>query len=399
MRIVFVAPRFHTNQLGVVQTLRAFGNWMEFHVTAVGATEDHSVLAPIEFAPGGLSKLLRKVVRKKDPLGVMTFPPILSYLRYLKSCNPDLVIVRNPSRYFSIIAAICARIVGAKVVIYTQTPLYFRYSLPKRLGRGFLLWALDAAWMTPVVGERGEYKKPWRSYYLPFVVSARNDLDSENSAPTRNGECVANILMVAKYQPRKNHALLLEALARLRMSINFELTLIGQCVSAAEMAVMEGIIGLVEKLGLSRSVRFVVNVNPDDMAGYYQRADLFVLPSSYESASISVLEAIANGTPAVCSSTCGTRFYIVEGVTGATFCDQSLQSLTAVLGGILSDWPRMGQMKVDCRTSARDCFSPEVYIRHFRSMLRERWGMDVNLEASSDVSKSLAVLAPGEEAG
>ena len=63
------------------------------------------------------------------------------------------------------------------------------------------------------------------------------------------------------------------------------------------------------------------------MASYYQNSDLFILPATEEPASISVLESIGMGTPAICSDTNGTRFYLTENKFGLTFVDNDIESL------------------------------------------------------------------------
>jgi hypothetical protein len=46
MRILFVAPRYHTNQVEIVRTLLACGHQVWFHAATIGPTENHLAVVP-----------------------------------------------------------------------------------------------------------------------------------------------------------------------------------------------------------------------------------------------------------------------------------------------------------------------------------------------------------------
>ena len=46
MNILFVAPRFHTNQFELVKSLISEGHKIDFHVSLVRNTENHSLITP-----------------------------------------------------------------------------------------------------------------------------------------------------------------------------------------------------------------------------------------------------------------------------------------------------------------------------------------------------------------
>jgi len=59
----------------------------------------------------------------------------------------------------------------------------------------------------------------------------------------------------------------------------------------------------VEELGLENAVRFLGPVLEKDLPGLYAGAILFIFPSLYEGFGLPVLEAMACGTPVICSNT------------------------------------------------------------------------------------------------
>jgi phosphatidyl-myo-inositol dimannoside synthase len=69
--------------------------------------------------------------------------------------------------------------------------------------------------------------------------------------------------------------------------------------------------------GVSDRVRFLGELQTDQLVEAYQAADLFVMPSSGEGFGISFLEAMACGTPALGLNVGGTRDALAEGELGA----------------------------------------------------------------------------------
>jgi len=62
------------------------------------------------------------------------------------------------------------------------------------------------------------------------------------------------------------------------------------------------VLATMRRLGLTNDVIFTGFVPPEDLPFFYNAADLFVFPSLYEGFGIPPLEAMACGTPVVCSN-------------------------------------------------------------------------------------------------
>ncbi len=106
------------------------------------------------------------------------------------------------------------------------------------------------------------------------------------------------ILCVGIYKPRKNHAGLLRAFRRFRESGGN-----AQLVIAGPMAEGErGLRKLAAELGIGRRVVFAGFVDEPDLPTLYSAARVCVCPSFYEGFGFTVLEAMACGSPVVCSS-------------------------------------------------------------------------------------------------
>jgi alpha-1,3-rhamnosyl/mannosyltransferase len=87
--------------------------------------------------------------------------------------------------------------------------------------------------------------------------------------------------------------------------------------------------------GLERRVRFVGSVAPDDLPALYSGARLFCFPSLYEGFGLPVLEAMACGTPVVCSD--ASSLPEVAGDAALLVDPHDAEALAAALHRVLSD--------------------------------------------------------------
>lgn len=110
------------------------------------------------------------------------------------------------------------------------------------------------------------------------------------------------LLCVARLTPAKNIISLIRALAVMRQSeTRLRLIIVGEGPLGASLK-QEAF-----EVGVGEYVDFLGNRQPDDVAIYYNAADLFILPSVFESFSQVSLEALASGTR-VLISTAMTEF-------------------------------------------------------------------------------------------
>jgi glycosyltransferase involved in cell wall biosynthesis len=86
--------------------------------------------------------------------------------------------------------------------------------------------------------------------------------------------------------------------------------------------------------GCEKHVTFLSHVSIDKMPDVYRSADICVIPSLYDNAPYSCIEAMSCGLPVIASSAGGTKEYISEGEWGfvvPTGCSQSLARAIACL--------------------------------------------------------------------
>jgi len=104
------------------------------------------------------------------------------------------------------------------------------------------------------------------------------------------------LLCAASLTPRKGHAVLFRALARLK-HLPWRLRCAGSATldpaTAARLRV------LLDELALGDRVDMLGELNTDDLAGRYLESDLFVLPSFHEGYGMVLAEALARGLPII----------------------------------------------------------------------------------------------------
>jgi glycosyltransferase involved in cell wall biosynthesis len=104
--------------------------------------------------------------------------------------------------------------------------------------------------------------------------------------------------------------------------------------SSIDDRALEGILG---KNGTRNNVRLLGHVPWQELADWYRRATVFVMPSYYETFGISVIEAMAFGLPVVATNTGGLPEVVEDGVTGILVPPGNSEALSEALIRLLRD--------------------------------------------------------------
>ncbi len=142
------------------------------------------------------------------------------------------------------------------------------------------------------------------------------------------------VLYVGTLEPRKNLERLLAAFAlwRSRNPSAGEVVLV---LAGAKGWYYEPIFRPVEALELQDVVRFPGYVPPEELPDWYGAATVFVYPSLFEGFGLPVLEAMACGTPVICSDTASLQE--VAGDAGWVVPAQDTEALAQALAQLLAD--------------------------------------------------------------
>jgi glycosyltransferase involved in cell wall biosynthesis len=108
------------------------------------------------------------------------------------------------------------------------------------------------------------------------------------------------LLYVGSENPRKNLARLFQAFARIKEIFpSVHLLKIGTPEYMTQFAQLET---LCKELDISDSIHFINHPPQEDLVRFYNLAEIFLFPSLYEGFGMPPLEAMACGTPVICSN-------------------------------------------------------------------------------------------------
>jgi len=136
---------------------------------------------------------------------------------------------------------------------------------------------------------------------------------------------------------------------------------------------------------LAAHVRYVGPVVESEKAALLSQSDLFVLPSTSDTSSVALLEAMACGTPVIAPSSGGAAEIVEDGVTGWRVPVTDPGALAAALGEILDAPEERRKVGAHAADFVRHTASLETMARRFISLYRlvgeERPLRDVSIPA------------------
>jgi len=140
------------------------------------------------------------------------------------------------------------------------------------------------------------------------------------------------LLYVGNFKPHKNVTCLIDAFAKLPQDLKnlYQLVLCGK--KDKYRILLEREIG---NLRLSGKVVFIDMIAEEDLPALYSGATIFVFPSLYEGFGLPPLEAMACGTPVVCSN--ATSLPEVVGDSGVLVDPERPEALANAIESLLSD--------------------------------------------------------------
>lgn len=365
MQILFVAPRYHTNQIDIVKTLQKNNHKVFFLTKSVGLIEDHKILKPHLMLKSIFSLILEKLfffLKNKDIFYIVNYKFLKEYL--IKN-NIDIVVIRIHNRLNLYFISLVCLILKIKIIFYDQGNLDLDYlnkkkfiTIIKKIEFYLRVYIFKSVWYTPLKSKHA--KNTNKFFYVPFAIKYKNhkNLLSKNF----------NLLSIGKFQKRKNHLLLIKSFKKLLPNNSINLTIIGECSSVEHMHNYEIILKYIKKNDLTNKVKIILNIPHNKINEYYRKNNIFILASSNEPASISILEAMSFGLPVICSDTCGTKTYINHKRSGLIFKSNDIKSLSKSIEYLLNAG-NFNEISKNSLKSSRISTSPNLFYENFKNMI------------------------------
>jgi glycosyltransferase involved in cell wall biosynthesis len=156
-----------------------------------------------------------------------------------------------------------------------------------------------------------------------------------------------------------------------RKGLRVAIEALGESPEAALTVVGEGDVeafrGLAERLGVGERVKFAGATS--DVAPWYRRADVFLLPTSYEAAPLVTYEAAASGLPLLVTRVNGVEDLIRDGVNG-WFVARDAGDVAARLRRLASDSELREKMGVAARQDSLE-YSWSRVVERYIELYRE----------------------------
>ncbi len=342
MKVLYVAPRYHNNQIPIMEGWLEDNDQVLFISQIASAGEDYSILAPEVLGYSRFFMFLfktRNYLKKcYDPDEMFAisskrgFPPYSKLKTLIFQFKPDVVILRERSFYNIVVYRICKQ-KKIPCILYNQSPLWGDEPLKNSLLHRIVRYNMPSYRITPVIGDtKCEQLREKNSYYVPFVIKPKKELGKR--CYCEGG--MLHLLCVGRYMECKNHLLQLAVLKQLLQKYdNIHLTLVGEVTDAEQERYYNSVIRYINENKLQGYTTVRKNIPHEEVYKEYCKADVFLLPSK-EAATIVQLEAMACAIPVICSPFGGRNAQVRDGYNGYLIKIEE-QDLAAKLEIILKD--------------------------------------------------------------
>ena len=149
------------------------------------------------------------------------------------------------------------------------------------------------------------------------------------------------VFALSRIDSNKGLGDLIRGFDRVRRGSNAQLVIGGGSKNPEphEIDVKKSLVELIDALSLRDRVTFAGYIPDEELGSYYRNARVFVLPSKYEPFGMTVLEAMACGTPVVATRHGGLRHVLTHRRDGVLVDPSDVTELSSAILEVLNDRP------------------------------------------------------------
>jgi glycosyltransferase involved in cell wall biosynthesis len=289
---------------------------------------------------------------------------------WLRSVAPDVVHVHSGAW---LKAARAARRAGVPRVVHTSHGLIGDDEEPWYMPFLHRWAARYTDWVVPVSAPLRDYLArrvniaAARMRVIPNSVNTEHFRPGPPTGALRRKLGIASdcfvVGIVARLDPVKNHALLIDAFAAVRAEVpRVTLVIVGEGPLRGSLE------SRARSLGVASDVHFFGVSN--DVASIYRDLDVFVLPSNAEGTSMSILEAMASGVCVVATAVGGTSDLLANGATGMLIPAGNPTALANALIVVLRDHGLRRHLADAGRARAEEQYSEPAMLDAYEALYR-----------------------------
>jgi len=277
--------------------------------------------------------------------------------------NDRTAIVMAYTHYANVIAAIAGRLSGISTIVPSHRNPVETYPAGCR--------ALDR-----LIGTLGGYTKcitvsetVYSSFakhparYRQRLKLVRNGVDLRGHVDSKNGSDLRDHLAGAPYRfvtagrlhPQKNQRTIIEAMTQVDGA---------ELIIAGEGELREEFEQLIADSGLSTKVKLIGEIPPNEICGFLQNSDTFLFPSNYEAFGFSVVEAMAEGCPIICSDIPAMQEIVSD--AGLRIATRDVNAWAASMKRVMADSDLRNAMRAKS-TARAQLFSLEEMVTGYLS--------------------------------
>jgi glycosyltransferase involved in cell wall biosynthesis len=304
--------------------------------------------------------------------------------RFIFNCilkRPSLVYVHlgsNASLYRESVFILLAKLFGKKVVTHFHAgDIDNYYPFQNKIGRTFIRKALSLS--DSFIAVSRESARQLRDLTdSPNICVIPNAIDTSifnnPDSAAKNNDRAIRLLFVGAVGKLKGERDLIKALAILRRrkpDINIKVSFLGYGAENLEgFCDEQGISGLVEHLGA---------VSLAERVGFYQKADVFVLPTYAEAMPMSVIEAMAAGLAVIATNVGGIPELIEDGADGILFSPGAVEPLADIVSLLLENENIRLSLGENARRKAREQMDFKTYADKLGAQLSAACGSETEI--------------------
>ncbi len=337
MRVLLIQKNFHPNTVGQLQGLRSRGHDVRLVVQYSGETKTGSSSFRVETLVVGYGRLSQLWWRKdRKRLDMRGVPRIRELASAVSSFRPD-VIVAKEIRTVSTVAFLLGKLHGARVVLSWEKP---KMASKRKYWKVALVGGLFLPRLKFHMGHFGNPEDDvplgatiGASRLLPYPTSPLR-LEDSRVRDSAERDRVHIVTIGSLNNQRKRLPWVTQAVVHENLQDDVLLTYIG--LGDEESPQHQEIRALEDAHGLERAT-ILLNLPHSEVMALLPGFDLFAFPARNEPFGAVVPEAMSAGLPVICSTSCGSRVYVEDGLSGLVFEATSFESFASSLARLVRE--------------------------------------------------------------